>query len=55
MDTAAPSEPDTSDSTGGNTDDSTQIPGLGDAGVGFGVALLVTATAAVVITRKKRK
>lgn len=54
-DTAAPSEPDTSDSTGGNTDDSTQIPGLGDAGVGFGVALLVTATAAVVITRKKRK
>lgn len=54
-DTAAPSEPDTSDSAGGNTDDSTQVPGLGDAGVAFGVALLVTATAAVVITRKKRK
>lgn len=54
-DTAAPSEPDTSDSADGNTDDSTQVPGLGDAGVAFGVALLVTATAAVVITRKKRK
>lgn len=54
-DTAVPSEPDTSDSTGGNTDGSTQTPGLGDVGVGFGVALLVTATAAVVITRKKRK
>ncbi len=44
-----------SDSTDGNTDDSTQTPGLGDTGVAFGVALLVTATAAVVITRKKRK
>ena len=54
-DTAAPSEPDTSDSSSGDTDGSTQTPGLGDAGIGFGVALLVTATAAVVVTRKKRK
>ena len=52
-DTAAPT--DSADGTDDGAADATQTPGLGDTGVAFGVALLVTATAAVVITRKKRK
>lgn len=64
-DATEPADTDATEPTGGDTSadpdadagtgDDTAGPSLGDAGVAFGVALLVTATAAVVITRKKRK